>query len=68
MNRRKYKKAIKWFIANRFCLIDPIPPIKGRYKLMLWNKWHKFNHVPIHIISSHLNTKTKGVKDLEYYD
>lgn len=43
MKKRLRKKALKWFIENRFCLIDPIPTIKGKYKLELWNQWKGFN-------------------------
>lgn len=43
MKKRLYKKALKWFISNRFCLIDPIPTIKGKYKLTLWSRWKEFN-------------------------
>ena len=41
MKRRLYKKALKWFVANRFCLFEPIPPIKGKHKRILWERWHK---------------------------
>lgn len=47
MKKRLYKKALKWFIANRFCLIDPIPIIKGKYKLTVWNQWKAFKPQPI---------------------
>lgn len=43
MKKRMYKKAIKWFVANHFCLFDPVPMIKGKHKLALWNKWHNTN-------------------------